>query len=78
MYSVSVDFRLIVSLALHTQATNVIVAHNHPSGNLTPSNSDLATTRHLKKGLKLIDVRLWDHLIISDRYYLSMSDENLI
>ena len=73
-----VDIRLIASLALHTLATCVIVAHNHPSGDLMRSDNDLNTTKILKNASKLIDVVLLDHLIISDRDYLSMSDKGLM
>lgn len=75
LYGVPFDIRLIASLALYTLATNVIVAHNHPSGELTPGANDVTYTKQIKKALNLIEVRLWDHLIISDRNYLSMSDE---
>ncbi len=78
MYNTPIDIRLIASLALHTLATNIIVAHNHPSGELTPSDSDVTYTKQIKKALKPIDVKLWDHLIVSDRDYLSMSDQKFI
>lgn len=72
------DIRLLVSLALHSLASFVILAHNHPSGNLQPSSADIQTTARLKKALKLIDVKLMDHLIISETGWLSMSAEGLL
>jgi DNA repair protein RadC len=78
MHSTPVDIRLIASLALHTLATCVIVAHNHSSGDLMPSENDLNTTKRVKNVLKLIDVILIDHLIISNRDHFSMSNMKLI
>ena len=75
--STTVDIRLIASLALHTLAASVIVAHNHPSGFLEASDADNAVTKKLKKALNLIDVKLLDHLIISEGGYLSMDPEEL-
>jgi DNA repair protein RadC len=73
--SAPVDVRLIASLVLHTLAVSVIVAHNHPSGFLEPSDSDIAITRKLKRALNLIDVKLLDHLIISKYGYKSLMNE---
>ena len=67
--STSVDVQLIASLALHTLATTVIIAHNHPSGSLRPSEADIAITKKIKNALNLIDVKLLDHLIISESEY---------
>jgi DNA repair protein RadC len=75
--STTVDIRLIASLALHTLAASVIVAHNHPSGFLEASDADNAVTKKLKKALNLIDVKLLDHLIISEGGYLSIDPEEL-
>lgn len=57
--------REVVKLALQHNAAAAIVAHNHPSGNLTPSRSDIAITRKLAQALDLIDVRLLDHIILA-------------
>lgn len=72
-----VDIKLICSLALQTMACVVIVAHNHPSGNLKPSQQDLAITTQIKDALKLFDIELLDHLIISESGYLSIREEGL-
>jgi DNA repair protein RadC len=66
-----IDIRLLVSLALHSIASYVILAHNHPSGILEASLNDRITTFKIKKALRLIDVQLFDHLIISVDGYLS-------
>jgi DNA repair protein RadC len=59
-------------------ASSVIVAHNHPSGTLTPSNSDIKLTKQIKKALETIEVRLHDHLIIIVGGWLSMQNKGLL
>lgn len=78
MYSTVIDIRLLASLALHSLASFVIIAHNHPSGILQASINDIYTTRKIKKALKLIDVKLMDHLIISESGWLSMMAVGLL
>jgi DNA repair protein RadC len=78
MASCHVDVRLLVSLALHCMASSVIVAHNHPSGALTPSDSDKSLTTQIKQALALINVKLHDHLIISVGGWLSMARQGLL
>ena len=73
-----VDIKLLLSLSLHCMATNVIVVHNHPSGNLIASQCDKVLTATVKDTLKLIDVVLLDHLIISENGYFSFSDEGML
>jgi DNA repair protein RadC len=73
-----VDIKLLVSLALHCMATHVVIVHNHPSGNLKTSDSDETITKTIKDALKLIDVQLQDHFIISENGYYSFSDEGLL
>jgi DNA repair protein RadC len=73
-----IDIRLLLSLALHCLASSVVLAHNHPSGILEPSLNDRAATLKIKQALRLIDVLLLDHLILSADGYFSMSVERLI
>jgi DNA repair protein RadC len=73
-----VDIKLLASLALHTMCTAVILAHNHRSGNLVASRQDEAITFKVKEALALIDVRLIDHVIISDRAFISMTAEGIL
>ncbi|TXC81739.1 RadC family protein [Luteibaculum oceani] len=73
-----VDVRLILKPAIQVLASGVIISHNHPSGNLKPSSNDMALTEKVKKALKLVDITLLDHLIISNDQYLSFADENLL
>lgn len=69
-----VDLRLVLGIALLTASSAVIVAHNHPSGNLTPSPEDLALTRRLKDAGALIGVNVLDHLILTRDGYWSFNE----
>lgn len=71
-----VDARLIFGKALAHQATSIILVHNHPSGNLQPSQADIGITKKLKSGGKLLDIQVLDHLIIGGKGYYSFADEN--
>lgn len=71
-----VDIKVIAKQAIGHMAASVIVAHNHPSGSLEPSEEDLKVTIKIKEALKLIDVQLQDHLIITNRGYYSFADES--
>jgi DNA repair protein RadC len=73
-----VDIRLIFATALKCAASSLIIAHNHPSGNLKPSSSDINITKKIKEAGKLFDIELLDHLIFSSDSYLSMSDDAFI
>ena len=70
-----VDVRLILKKALELGAVGLILAHNHPSGNLRPSKADLQITRKTKKAAALMDIRLLDHLIVHGSEYYSFADE---
>lgn len=72
------DPKIIYKLALEALASGVIVAHNHPSGNLKPSQSDIDLTRKLKEAGRFLEVQLLDHLIIANRNYFSFADDRLI
>ena len=63
---------------LLTNATGVIIAHNHPSGNLSPSEPDIKITKQVKESLKLLDITLIDHLIITRNGYYSFSTEGIL
>jgi DNA repair protein RadC len=62
-----VDTRIIAKYAIESLATGVILAHNHPSGNLKPSNADIEITKKIEAGLKIFDITLLDHMIITDK-----------
>ena len=74
----AVDIRKMMSVLLKSLATGFIILHNHPSGNLKPSESDIDLTKKIKKASELLDIRLLDHLIITANGYFSFCDENLI
>ena len=69
-----VDLRLVLGIALLTASTAVIIAHNHPSGSLTPSPEDLVLTRRLKEAGALIGVNVLDHLILTRDGYCSFNE----
>jgi len=74
MGSINIDIRIIATIALKTIATAIILIHNHPCGNLLPSYRDVQVTRRLKRALDLIDIKLQDHIIISDNDHFSMKE----
>ena len=70
------DVRMVLQVAIKTNASALIIAHNHPSGNLNPSESDTRITQKIKESANLMDIQLLDHLIVSpDMTYYSMVDE---
>jgi DNA repair protein RadC len=73
-----VDIRLILKPAIECLASAIIIAHNHPSGNLKPSTEDINLTKKIKESAKLMDIILQDHLIIADQNYLSFADEGIL
>ncbi len=73
-----VDARLVFKKALEVLASSVILCHNHPSGNLNPSQSDLNLTRKLKKAGEVMDVSVIDHLIIAEGGFYSFADEGVL
>ena len=72
----TVDVRIVLKRALEVGATAIILAHNHPTGNLKPSQADIAITQKMKQASKILDIRLFDHLIVSEKSYFSFADEN--
>lgn len=73
-----VDVRLICKSAIENNASGIVMAHNHPSGQIVPSEQDKQITAKLKEALKLFGISLLDHIIIGDRKYYSFSDEGAI
>lgn len=73
-----VDVRLICRSAIENSASGVIIAHNHPSGQVAPSEQDKSITKKLKEGLKLFEISLLDHIIVGDQKYFSFSDDGLL
>jgi len=74
-----VDPKIIFTLALKTNASSIVLCHNHPSGNITPSESDITLTKKVNMAGQVIDIKLLDHLILSnDEAYYSFADEGLL
>jgi DNA repair protein RadC len=73
-----VDSKLVFSVALKCNASSIIIAHNHPSGNLKPSEQDKNLTKKLKEAAKFLDIQLLDHIIITKDSYYSFVDEGLM
>lgn len=73
-----VDVRKIFKFAIDEHACGLILAHNHPSGNIRPSPEDISVTTKIKDGAKLLDLYLFDHIIVSGNRYFSFCDENLV
>jgi DNA repair protein RadC len=73
-----VDVRIIAKYAVESLATAVILCHNHPSGNLKPSEADLKITDKTKTALKFLDIIVLDHIILTEENYYSFSDEGKI
>lgn len=71
------DPKIIFNIALQNHAASVILAHNHPSGNLKPSNADLELTQKLRSAGQFLDIPVLDHLIITDHGFLSFADEGI-
>jgi DNA repair protein RadC len=73
-----VDVRLVLKNALEVGATGIILAHNHPSGTLTPSEADKQLTNKLKVASESLDIKVLDHVIVTEKAYFSFADENLL
>jgi len=73
-----VDVRLVLKLALERGAVSLILAHNHPSGGLRPSQADKDITTKLKVAAASLDIKVLDHLIITENSYFSFADEGLL
>ena len=71
-----VDIRLIAKYCIESLCTGIVMAHNHPSGKLVPSNEDNNMTKRIKESLKLFDIDVIDHLIVSKEGYYSYQKDN--
>jgi DNA repair protein RadC len=72
------DPRIILKRALEEDATSIILCHNHPSGNLKPSKADEMITNNIKEAAKYFDIKVLDHIIVSEEGYFSFADEGMI
>lgn len=72
------DPKLIFAAAIKTNACGIILAHNHPSGNLQLSQADIDLTLKMKEGGKLLEIQVLDHVILTSEGYYSFADEGLL
>lgn len=72
------DPRIILGNALEVKATGIVLCHNHPSGNLKPSRADTELTQKLKQAASFMDIRVLDHLIVSEEGYFSFADDGIL
>ncbi len=72
------DVRIVMKKAIETLASGLVICHNHPSGNNSPSDSDIHITRKIKEASAMMDIQLLDHLIISGKEYYSFADNGAI
>ncbi|MGI6572390.1 MAG: JAB domain-containing protein [Fermentimonas sp.] len=73
-----IDVKLLLAVILKTAASSIILVHNHPSGNLTPSDADIKITKKLKEACRLMDINLLDHLVISNSGFYSLADNGCV
>ena len=73
-----VDVRITLKKALEVSATAIILVHNHPSGTLKPSEADKKLTQKLKTGAQSLDIKVLDHLIVTEKSYFSFADEGVL
>lgn len=76
--STIVDVRMIMKYAIESLATNIILCHNHPSGNLEPSSQDIEISKKIFEAGKILDINILDHIIIGNKDYFSFKSNNLI
>ncbi len=74
---VLIDIKIVFSAALQYKANGIILVHNHPSGSLKPSHEDIMLTKRIADAGKILDIKVTDHLIITDKGYYSFADDGL-
>ena len=75
---IHLDFKKILKTAIKCNASNLVLAHNHPNGSIKPSDSDIETTKRLKEAALLVEINIIDHLIIAKNNYYSFLKEHII
>ena len=73
-----VDTKIIFKAAIENYASSIIISHNHPSGNLKPSEADIRITKTIKEAGKIMEIPLLDHLIITEEGFYSFADEGIL
>lgn len=74
----SADLRIILKAAINALASGIIICHNHPSGNIRPSQQDDQLTQHLRDAARLVEIQLLDHIVLCDGNYFSYADEGML
>ncbi|MFL5763894.1 MAG: JAB domain-containing protein [Bacteroidia bacterium] len=72
------DGRIVLGVALKASAVSIIISHNHPSGNINPSEADLQLTKKMKEAAKYMDINILDHVIVTKDNYYSFADQGLL
>lgn len=72
------DIRIILQATILSNASGIILSHNHPSGNIQPSGDDRRLTQRVKEAVNIMRISLLDHLIVSNETYYSFTDEGVI
>lgn len=73
-----IDTRMILKHALDKKATSLIISHNHPSGNIKPSEADINITRKIRNAAEIMDIQVLDHIIVAGKAYFSFADEGMM
>ena len=73
-----VDLKIIFATALKCVASSIVLAHNHPSGNLSPSSCDIELTKKIKQAGELLDIKVLDHIIVTKNGYYSFADHGIL
>jgi len=76
--SAMADIRIIMSTALKTLSTKIILCHNHPSGNLKPSDADIKLTNKIKEAAQLFEIQVIDHIVLTKESYYSFADNCIL
>ena len=76
--SISISFREIFKSAILSNSSKIIISHNHPSGNVTPSPADIRMSKKLEEACEIMDIELMDHIIVSKNDYTSLRKEGYI
>ena len=74
----TVDIRIIMKLTIDKLASSIILCHNHPSGNMKPSEVDISLTKKIKQACEILDVGILDHIIVCDDKFYSFADEKML
>ena len=75
---VAVHPREVIKLAINKGAASIILAHNHPTGDVTPSKADIEVTKQIKAAAEMLDIKLWDHIVVSKNMVFGFKDHGLI